>query len=510
MLTPQSLKIEILANIKADFGEKSPLYQSLMMSEMEYEDSGLFSRKIWNVFSRHLKIFCLSENKKALDNNIEYLFKVADGIHSVQSNGTSDYCITEINILVRNNLKPDVYSTDEIVINSSVKIDTSKNYINQGGFGRIYKIHDSFLYRDFAYKFFDPSPFNEESLDDLVRRFIREGKKLLRYRHENIVAAYDVGCVSGSNVYYLKMEYIDGVNLLDFISCNTLDTKIKISIADQFISAMGYIHCIGDLHRDISYQNILVTKDNKVKLIDFGFSKGRDDTSYETTKYPLASKFAAPESTGQVKDSFSAEVYSIGAVLYSIFTQSKFHSQNILNLEEYDIPDNYKSVVLKCLETNPDNRIKKANHINWHLRNYLNKKSDTSIDLTRRNEYNLDWLASFINEVIIKIIFNYGEYPDFDSVQIWITEEFKSAIEDNAFIKEIHFSNLIFRLHGVKKIEYYKGISKYLDFSLLYEAYTYYINLPNAQKVLFCKTIMTIIQRKSYQEAASGMDDVPF
>ena len=118
--------------------------------------------------------------------------------------------------------------------------------------------------------------------------------------------------------------------------------------------------------------------------------------------------------------------------------------------------------MLKCLETNPDNRIKKANHINWHLRNYLNKKSDTSIDLTRRNEYNLDWLASFINEVIIKIIFNYGEYPDFDSVQIWITEEFKSAIEDNAFIKEIHFSNLIFRLHGVKKIEYYKGISLYL------------------------------------------------
>lgn len=167
-----------------------------------------------------------------------------------------------------------------------------KNFIT--GFGTVYKYYDEEKEELIAVKIYEPSIFQNSSPEIMKKRFLREGKKLLSYSHPNVVKAFDYGFL-GDESAYIKMEYISGDRLSDFVLSNKpLNPALIDTLCYQYIDAMSYIHSQTDMHRDISYSNVMVTKANEIKVLDFGFARNADDTNYDTEYKDIQRKFVIP------------------------------------------------------------------------------------------------------------------------------------------------------------------------------------------------------------------------
>jgi len=353
MYTEQDFKNDLLANIVSDFDENSDMYTALLESEFQFENTSIFTRKVWNTYQRYLRIYCQQKFKTFLEENSSYLLSMADRVHGERN----EYYIMRIDIVatfspINNGVGPGFIS-----ISKAIKINKTTDYIGEGGCGTVYKVFDDVLNQYVAYKIFDPSSFHQADIDFLRKRFIGEGKKLIGYRHPNIVAGYEIGKIEDTP--YIKMEYVEGKTLLQYVKETNPDNIVRINLANDLIAAIGYAHSKEDIHRDLSYSNIIITKAGELKLLDFGFSKGELDTSYDTTQCPVRTKFSPPEIASGAEYTFSSEVYCIGAIIYSIFTGKEFNIQNLNEINEIDIPLLYRDIILKCLDKEPNNRFRK-------------------------------------------------------------------------------------------------------------------------------------------------------
>ena len=140
--------------------------------------------------------------------------------------------------------------------------------IGRGGMGTVYKAHQKRLDRLVAVKVLS----EEISVESrFAARFEREAKILARLNHPHIVTIHDFG--QELDIYYLVMEYVDGIDLAKLLKREPRTVETSIRIARQLCSALVFAHERGILHRDIKPANVLMDADGLVKIADFGLAK---------------------------------------------------------------------------------------------------------------------------------------------------------------------------------------------------------------------------------------------
>ena len=240
--------------------------------------------------------------------------------------------------------------------------------IGAGGMADVYKGKDQMLNRYVAIKVLKKEYKEDENF---VRKFRSEAQAAAGLMHPNIVNVYDVGEDRG--LYYMVMELVEGITLKEYIEKKgRLSHKEVISIAIQVCTGIGVAHAANIIHRDIKPQNIIISKDGKVKVTDFGIAKAT--TSNTVSSNAMGSvHYTSPE---QARGGFSdqrSDIYSIGITLYEMVTgQVPFDGDStvsvaIKHLQEEitppseivpDIPYSLEQIILKCTQKNSERRYK--------------------------------------------------------------------------------------------------------------------------------------------------------
>ena len=494
MYTAEEFRQDVIANIKGN-SEFSPLVESILQnSKFQFNDTSYFTRVIWNTYERNLVIFCAPEDRIELEKYKDPLYSLCSKIHGNQD----DYLIMSLEIIAKNHISPVTNATsmtdDKITITTSIEIDrSSTNNIGHGGFGTVYKYYDEEKEELIAVKIYEPSIFQNSSPEIMKKRFLREGKKLLSYSHPNVVKAFDYGFL-GDESAYIKMEYISGDRLSDFVLSNKpLNPALIDTLCYQYIDAMSYIHSQTDMHRDISYSNVMVTKANEIKVLDFGFARNADDTNYDTEYKDIQRKFVIPNE----KYTFRTEVYCIGAILYTLITGNTFDDYNPDSIDESECNFKLKEAVKICLSLKPEKRFSDA----VELKKFV-QKSDTVII---PHNFSLDFFKKMLSESVI-LHFYPKNLPTTEIIAEWLDNKYREHIKSSAFQSTVNLLSLLNHISGVTKITFYKNVKYDLDKTPFIELLNFYDTLSDEMKELFIRNILLIILEVSKDDDL----DLPF
>ena len=200
--------------------------------------------------------------------------------------------------------------------------------VGAGGMSDVYKAKDHKLNRNVAIKVLK----KEYSKDkNFVSKFRVEAQSAASLIHPNIVNVYDVGEDRGLN--YMVMELVEGITLKEYIERKgRLSHKETISIAIQMCSGIGAAHASGIIHRDIKPQNIIISKDGKVKVTDFGIAKAITSNTVSTNAMGSVHYTSPEQARGGFSDQRS-DIYSIGITLFEMVTgQVPFDGETTLSL----------------------------------------------------------------------------------------------------------------------------------------------------------------------------------
>lgn len=205
---------------------------------------------------------------------------------------------------------------EERIFNNRYRLDRK---LGEGGMATVYCGTDILLRRRVAIKVL----LEQYAADaEFVRRFYQEAESAARLSHPNIVNTYDVGQQGGT--YFIVMELVDGPSLAEIIAADgRLPEPVAIDYAAQIASGLAYAHRQGLLHRDIKPANVLVTKDDVVKLSDFGIARAVSQQTMALTKPGLVMGsvyYISPEQAQEHEVHETADLYSLGIVLYQMLT----------------------------------------------------------------------------------------------------------------------------------------------------------------------------------------------
>jgi tRNA A-37 threonylcarbamoyl transferase component Bud32 len=242
--------------------------------------------------------------------------------------------------------------------------------INRGSMGIIYKAKDKTLEEIVALKI-----LNDYLMSDpmAIERFKREARAAKRLGHPYIIRIHDM-FESGSK-RFISMEYIEGTDLKRLLSERTTFTEEMILYyMMQICDAIAYAHKLGVIHRDIKPANIMITKQNIVKIADFGIAKllkGDDSTKSGTAVIGTPLYMAPEQITGSGVD-MRSDIYSLGIVMYELVAGTPpFYLGNIeyhhIHTAPPPLPDRVspevRSIILKCIAKDPNDRYQTVDEI---------------------------------------------------------------------------------------------------------------------------------------------------
>lgn len=243
--------------------------------------------------------------------------------------------------------------------------------LGAGGMGRVYKARQTHLDRIVALKVLPPELARDPAF---AERFAREARALARLNHPNIVQCYDFGqsspATNGETYFYLLLEFVDGVNLRQSMRTQALTSREALGIVPKLCDALNYAHDQGVLHRDIKPENILIDKQGRVKIADFGLARFQKEGDTEAMTLTMSgaqlgtAAYMAPEQIEQPHDvDHRADIYSLGVVFYEMLTGELPLGRFAPPSETRGVDPRLDKVVFRTLEKQADKRYQSAGEV---------------------------------------------------------------------------------------------------------------------------------------------------
>ena len=271
--------------------------------------------------------------------------------------------------------------------------------LGAGGMGEVYRARDARLNREVAIKVL-PAAFARDP--ERLRRFQQEAQAVAVLNHPNILAVHDFGEHEGSP--YLVTELLEGETLRERLRSGALPVRKATAYSEQVARGLAAAHEKGIVHRDLKPENIFVTRDGRVKILDFGLAKlTHPEDAVLSDAATLASQtepgvvmgtvgYMSPEQVKGQSADHRSDLFSFGAILYEMLsgkrafqgdtaveTMSAILKQDPPELTEANrsVPPALERVVLHCMEKNPEERFQSARDVAFNLAN-LSESSGSS------------------------------------------------------------------------------------------------------------------------------------
>lgn len=239
--------------------------------------------------------------------------------------------------------------------------------LGRGGMGEVYRADDLKLGQPVALKFL-PEALQTDGAT--LARFHREVRVARQVSHRNVCRVYDIGEVSGQ--HFLSMEFIKGEELASLLRrIGRLPADKAVEIARQLCAGLAAAHDNGVLHRDLKPANVMIDADGNVRITDFGLAGLAEEFRDEELRAGTPA-YMAPEQLAGEEVTIKSDIYSLGLVLYEVFTGKRAFAaeslEELLRLRRSDTtPTNPSSlvkeidpiverVILRCLEKDQRNR----------------------------------------------------------------------------------------------------------------------------------------------------------
>lgn len=271
--------------------------------------------------------------------------------------------------------------------------------IGAGGMGEVYRARDPRLQRDVAIKVL-PSSFTADP--ERLRRFEQEARAVAALNHPNIVSIYDIG--SDNGVHYIVSELLEGETLRERIGLGPMPARKAIELAVQLANGLATAHESGIVHRDLKPENVFLTRNGRVKILDFGLAKLHrpreqaetidGDTAHTSAGQVLGTAgYMSPEQVRGEAADHRSDIFSFGAILYEMLTGKRAFKRNtsaetmtaVLNED----PPEFSSVNMQpvapaleriarhCMEKQPNQRFQSVHDIAFDLETLSTMSSPT-------------------------------------------------------------------------------------------------------------------------------------
>jgi serine/threonine protein kinase len=262
--------------------------------------------------------------------------------------------------------------------------------IGEGGMGEVYRAHDERLDRDVAIKVL---PEEVAADADRLRRFEREAKAVAKLDHPNILAIHDFGTDEG--VTYSITELLEGETLRERLEAGAFGWRKAAETGSAMAEGLAAAHGAGIIHRDLKPDNIFITSDGRVKILDFGLARDVEAASADETHSPTVSRYTdpgavmgtagymSPEQVRGAPANQRSDIFSLGCVLYEMATGRRAFAREtaaetmtaILREEPPEVsgtdvllPLELEQTVRHCLEKRSEARFQSASDLAYNLR----------------------------------------------------------------------------------------------------------------------------------------------
>ncbi|MGA9508932.1 MAG: serine/threonine-protein kinase, partial [Candidatus Sulfotelmatobacter sp.] len=313
-----------------------------------------------------------------------------------------------------------------------------QSLLGAGGMGEVYRARDTRLQRDVAIKVLPTSLARDE---DRLRRFEQEAKSVAALNHPNLLTVFDVGTLpelmnaSGATASpYIVSELLEGSTLRARLAEGTLGQRKVLDYGVQIAAGLAAAHERGIVHRDIKPENIFITKDDRVKILDFGLAKLTQSEFDSQTSLPTATNqtelglvlgtmgYMSPEQLRGKKVDARSDIFSFGAVLYEMLAHRRaFHGDNtadvvsaILNQQppeltvtNQEISPSLEHIVRHCLEKDPGLRFQSARDLAFQLNVMRETRSSTAITAVSpgtEEKRSRPWMPAAMGTVVLLLL----------------------------------------------------------------------------------------------------------
>ncbi len=243
--------------------------------------------------------------------------------------------------------------------------------VGSGGMGEIFLAEDISLGRNVALKFL---PVDYALNEEATARFQREAQAVAKLSHPNIITIYEVG--EYERRPFIAMEYVEGHSLHQLIHADTLSIDRVVDLGTQMVRGLAHAHQSGIIHRDIKTSNILVDKEGRARILDFGLATVKGSQKITRMGSIMGTiDYMSPEQVRGQEVDFRSDLFSMGVVLYELLAgQTPFQRENeaailhaILNdapapLNRYrpNVPDGLQKIIDRALQKEPSMRYQTA------------------------------------------------------------------------------------------------------------------------------------------------------
>jgi eukaryotic-like serine/threonine-protein kinase len=292
--------------------------------------------------------------------------------------------------------------------------------------GEVYRASDQRLGRDVALKMLKPSLAHDQ---DRLRRFEQEARAAAALSHPNIVAIYDIGMHDGAP--YIVSELLEGQTLRERLLAGPLPKRQAIDYARQIAQGLVAAHEKRIVHRDLKPENLFITKDGRVKILDFGIAKLlNSDFGSEpevvsiadmTTQTKVGSvlgtiAYMSPEQLRGKAVDHRSDIFSFGAILYEMLTGKRAFAGETqvdtltailkedppeMTREGHDIPFACEQVVRHCLEKEPENRFQSARDLAFALSTLSDSTTGVQVFPFR---FGATWLRTWLPRIASALV----------------------------------------------------------------------------------------------------------